>query len=59
LFQRLEELCSRQTGRIFTDKTERDRESSRERAELYRMSQEERSIFWEVIVSVILRKKFI
>jgi hypothetical protein len=26
---------------------------------IYRVSQEERSIFWEVIVSVILRKKFI
>jgi hypothetical protein len=26
---------------------------------LYRVSQEERSIFWEVIVSVILRKKFV
>jgi hypothetical protein len=26
---------------------------------IYKVSQEERSIFWEIIVSVILRKKFI
>jgi hypothetical protein len=27
--------------------------------ELHRVSQEERSVFWEIIVSVILRKKVI
>jgi hypothetical protein len=29
------------------------------RAKLYRVSQKERSIFWEVIVSVILSKKYV